>query len=104
MHKFKDQMKLNPVNKLNLSQTNNITCSIRSRPISTLTWKIDNKIVEVNENVFVIHTETHHLTTTSTFTLINPISFQANTEISCWSNITTDQHEKILINSGQFYL
>ena len=97
-------MKLTPVDKLNLSQTNNITCSIRSRPISTLTWKINDIIVTHDENLFVICNETYHLTTTSTFTLINPISFQANTEISCWSNFKTSLYKKVLINTGRLHL
>ena len=91
-----------PSSELKLGDSNKILCTLKSRPISTLLWKINDKLVLNDPKAFSIVSKTVGLFTNSTFAVINPISFQANTKVTCLVN-GKPISRSILINSGKFY-
>ena len=62
----------------------------------------EHKLVLNDPKAFSIVSKTVGLFTNSTFVVINPISFQANTKVTCLVN-GKPLTRSILINSGKFY-
>ena len=100
MTSFVDEMIICSYNELSFLKITKISCSMRGRPIPTLSWKANFIDVRNDANVSTFSYQTQQLNASSLFSLINPISFQKDTIISCFSDNKVNKSKSVVINSG----
>ena len=89
----------NDVN-VRLSESSSISCSVRGRPIPKISWTVGYGQLSRNDKIFSITstTDENSLTSNSTITILNPISFSKRQTVSCKSEKKT---KTFYLNTGR---
>ena len=101
---FINDIELNNDVNVRLSESSSISCSVRGRPIPKISWTVGYGQLLRNDTIFSITstTDENSLTSNSTITILNPISFSKRQRISCEAlNKSEDKRKTFYLNSGR---
>ena len=88
--------------EVDLRASSNISCSARGPSYPTISWMIDDKVLQKNDKIFTVNEMNDKETVTSTITIKNIISFDKDVTIYCSAG-TLENRKQIdfVINSGK---
>jgi len=83
-------------NDVNVRLSETISCSVRGRPIPKISWTVGYDQLLRNDKIFSITstTDENSLTSNSTITILNPISFSKQQRISCKPHYKSEEKRK----------